>query len=254
MKIMYGSDLHLEFGGNVKVPECDILLLAGDIFTPHHRNMKYDEGVRSFFEDCSINAGITYMILGNHEHYNGVFNTTALSVQKVITKFPNVFLLDNQSALFGNKIALFGTTLWTDGDCGTGFYLENAMNDFHIIRTGRHRFTVQDMWKENLLARRELKSFCTQYPDYRKIILTHHLPSMQCVAPMYQGSILNTGFANTQFDYFIEEQEEGTKWIFGHTHHPVDFYINKCHMLCNPRGYKGLEPVAKQFEFKELVL
>ena len=37
MQIAYGSDLHLEFGDfNGKLPEADVLVLAGDLFVAKH--------------------------------------------------------------------------------------------------------------------------------------------------------------------------------------------------------------------------
>ena len=73
--------------------------------------------------------------------------------------------------------------------------------------------------------------------DNKKVVVTHFLPSPECIIPFYQGNSLNPYFCN-DLDGVINEHSPEL-WIYGHTHSKLDkIHSNgKTRLLCNPRGY-----------------
>jgi len=79
---------------------------------------------------------------------------------------------------------------------------------------------------------------CEQFEGYKKIVITHFLPSTSCIHPKYYGKDpLNKYFAN-DLDWWILNQKN-TTWCFGHTHDKMDVVVGTTRLLCNPRGYPG---------------
>ncbi len=80
MKILLGSDLHIEFG-QLKVTnahDAEVLILSGDIVTASTLQgwnpgsiippMEKAHRFMTFFEQCSTNFKHVLYIMGNHEH------------------------------------------------------------------------------------------------------------------------------------------------------------------------------------------
>jgi hypothetical protein len=67
------------------------------------------------------------------------------------------------------------------------------------------------------------------------VVVTHHLPSFESVAPKYQDSKLSACFAS-KLDHLMSG-EKVQLWIHGHTHDNFDYELNGTRVLCNPRGY-----------------
>jgi hypothetical protein len=47
---------------------------------------------------------------------------------------------------------------------------------------------------------------------------------------------------------FIEDYPEIRVWTHGHTHDVFDYTVGQTRILCNPRGYKGYEQRAEEFD------
>ena len=65
------------------------------------------------------------------------------------------------------------------------------------------------------------------------VIVTHHLPSMQCVTQRWKHSTLNKYFVSG----FAPEHSGAALWVYGHTHDSNDFMLGSTRMVCNPFGY-----------------
>ena len=81
MKIAVCSDLHLEFADIELKNEdnADVLILGGDICVAKDiANIDSFRGdtFREFFKRCSKEFPHVIYIMGNHEHYNGDFQTS----------------------------------------------------------------------------------------------------------------------------------------------------------------------------------
>lgn len=67
------------------------------------------------------------------------------------------------------------------------------------------------------------------------MVVTHHAPSFQSIAPMYRQDSLTPAFASN-LDYLMGEPI--CLWIHGHVHHSNDYEINGTRIVSNPRGYQ----------------
>jgi len=66
------SDLHLEFGTSlVSRVDCDVVILAGDIFVPGSKAVRWARRAENFGEAVPI-----IFVPGNHEFYEGVMQTS----------------------------------------------------------------------------------------------------------------------------------------------------------------------------------
>jgi predicted phosphodiesterase len=85
-----------------------------------------------------------------------------------------------------------------------------------------------------------------QYPDHKKVIVSHFLPNKKSIHWQYKGSPYNA--------YFLVDRTEEIKeagidlFIHGHTHMPVSYKLGKTKVVANPLGYpfEGNELVIKQ--------
>lgn len=254
------SDLHLEFG-DMSLPGGDVLLLPGDVCvadflrprrtdkTARRENAK----VRRFFDEACHKYNQVVYIMGNHEHYHGLFDHTADILREFLKDTPVVFLDNEWMKLDGWN--LFGGTLWTDYNDGDWFALHAAkdkMNDHDIIEKVKKagtepvvggvaqdylgKFTPHDAFNEYT----ECLYALTAGLDHETptIVMTHHCPSEQSVHPRFRGDILNYAFFSNQEDVMLGNPNI-KYWFHGHTHDTFNYKVGECEVVCNPRGYEG---------------
>ena len=276
MTIIYAaSDIHLEFGGPIQVPECDLLLLSGDIFTPWRHpadRQNHTDAIRKrerkFFQQCQDKATRTLMVLGNHEHYNGVFGETAAKVRSRLEEFPTITLLDNEVAEFVD-FAVFGATMWTDMNKDhpeVMWHARRNMSDFSVIYSYKGTgyqdpsvgFTPADTVKENTYSKQKMVEFLSNYADKKTIVMTHHAPTYGCIDREFSADILSYAFANTDLDDMLLDNNGPDVWLYGHCHHRKEFlHGDKTSIIANARGYFNYGPesqLVNTFEFKEIVI
>lgn len=66
------------------------------------------------------------------------------------------------------------------------------------------------------------------------MIVTHHLPTLEVVAPHHKGSVLNSAFATDLSKLIAESRIDA--WIYGHSHTKIDAEINGTKVVCNQMG------------------
>lgn len=230
MHIQILSDLHLEFG-SFHTPENrrDLLILAGDIGVGPSAEM---------FLQTEAQVSPVIYVLGNHEFYHHDFHKV-LNFWKSYS-LPNLHFLEN-SAVVLNGVRFLGCTLWTDfrddqGEVSDAIEgAQGMMNDYIIVTFNKRRLTPRDtinMCQESIRWLGEQLRTPFAGPS---VVVTHHLPSFQSIAPEYEGDPLNYAFGSN-FTPLIEETQPAL-WIHGHTHVSFDYYIKNTRVLCNPRGY-----------------
>lgn len=235
MNIQYCSDLHIEFPTNKSFlkenpiqPIGDILIIAGDL-VPFAVMDKH----KDFFNYCADNFKETYWIPGNHEYYGFDITQKSGSFHEKIKS--NVHLLNNRIIEF-EDLSLVLTTLWSKINPANQWEIERGMNDFHVIKYGKYRFTadhLNNLHEENMQF---LTKALTDNNQNSTIVITHHVPTLQHYPPQYKGSLLNEAFAVELTDFI--EQYNPNYWIYGHHHQNTpEFKIGNTSLLTNQLGY-----------------
>lgn len=280
MKLFYGSDLHLEFEKGFKhtidVPEGDVLVLAGDIYTPWYQGKtekKDHVKIReSFFSEVSEKFKTVLYVMGNHEHYGGYFVQTDDLIRKHLEPYKNIHLLTGNYYQV-EDVLFYGTTFWTDARNShpeVMWDIQRGMNDYHEIKYSEDRYDVssgmyngynkrsrllcEDTVKENQFARKQLTEFFSKSEEcgLRPFVITHHQPSWKCVEMRWQLDNLSHAYANTGLDDLLEETPEHY-WVCGHMHKTNDLVeVGKSKVLTHARGYIGYESSANSYSFAGL--
>ncbi|RUR71080.1 metallophosphoesterase [Variovorax guangxiensis] len=268
MKLLILSDLHLEFG-TFLVPKADydVVILAGDISVPGSKAMRWTRRAENFGESVPI-----LFVPGNHEFYSGVLQTS-LKEMALTAKACNVHLLAPGAAEIGG-VRFLGCTLWTDFElpvqtkAGPLVDAERAMkaakvhlNDYSSIRwaeTPEHadastapkprkrRLTPEDTRALHQGDRAWLARKLAEPFDGPTVVVTHHAPHRNSLAPHYQSDWLSPAFVSELPDSFFEVP---SLWVHGHLHESRSYSVGNCRVVCNPRGYvrHGRDQENKQF-------
>lgn len=263
MKIQIANDIHLEFDpgpGNFTLPGGEILLLPGDVCVATYLRKertdklarKHAKVCRMFFDHTCARYEKVYMIMGNHEHYHGIFDYTA-EVLREFLEGTNVTLLDKEWVKLKEGWSLFGGTLWTNYNNRDWFAMHAAkdkMNDHTIIKQVKPvagvygdylgRFLPNDAADEHDKC---MKAFAEGVYDMdriddNKIIMTHHAPCAKSVHPRFAGDLLNYAYY-TELSNEMLDNPTIKYWLHGHMHDNWDYNVGECRVLCNPRGYQG---------------
>lgn len=225
MKILYFSDLHLEFpqqmSGKTLPPipdDFDVVVAAGDI--------GYGETSIRRLEKFFPNKPVIF-VPGNHEYYKDNYGRLVKAYADMDTP---VHIL-NPGQVWIDGVHFVGATLWSDlklqgyDDLSPG-YVSQAINDFHLIQD----FDAFEMVAIHQRERLYLEANITP----NSVVVTHFVPTQECVHPRWVGQSLNPYFTN-DMDYLRPYPLH----IFGHTHDPHDIEVDGTRYVCNPRGYPG---------------
>lgn len=240
MVIQYCSDLHFEFSQNADfiqempiVPAGDVLILAGDVTNLLYYNSRKIE--KDFFKKLSKQFEQVFWICGNHEFYRS-WDTSQSDKAQNIKVVKNVHLLNNTAIIYKDVRFVF-STLWSYIGDLEGIYIGQNMSDFDLIRYSGRKLTTGIY--TNKLHRPSLDFLANELSkptDIPTVVVTHHLPSLQCVHPKHQGSPLNQGFA-TNLDAFILNTQPAY-WIYGHSHANMpEMEIGRTKLITNQLGY-----------------
>lgn len=256
MKIRPLSDIHLEFCG-YNVPELPedantILVLAGDIGVPNKRTHLIDVYI-PFLKRHSERFRNVIILMGNHEHYNGLFPNTEMKIEEALDEagLENVTLLQNRSIVTAG-IAFIGATLWTDcgGNNPLANMLFNSMTDSTIIRTGpsyepwQRKFRASDTYQSHVESLNYIKKeIPLQQAAGNKVVLcVHHGISSKSVAEHFKGDPLNIFYYSELYHELADLNPDLV--IHGHMHNFSDYMLDpnpeicKTRVICNPRGYE----------------
>lgn len=247
-KIAYTSDVHLEFGDKELVNDnnVDVLVLAGDICTPHYWGKNHNSSVRkmkdqqvAFFRRVSEQFPHVFYIAGNHEHYHGDVLETWNVLHDELAQFENIVCGD-KAVLQLNGVLLVGTTLWTDFDKASPMTFINArmgMNDFRLVRKGDRVFDPEDAYNIHQTDKEWIATKLAELANgvTTRIVVSHHLPSFQVVSKGFRDNRLNGAYASDLDDFMSENRVD--YWIHGHSHPPCDVMIGNTRVIRQPRGY-----------------
>lgn len=273
MNIQYCSDLHLEFAG-VTLPGGEVLVLAGDVaearkvlrhkqawgeLTPEQQaDPKFVESYRcwTFFLFETAKYDRVFMVAGNHEHYHGRFDLTHDELRGVLPA--NVTLMENDAVEY-EDVVFVGATLWTNAnnnDPSTLSTLKYGMNDYRAIKVHNksadiyHKLTPEVTVATHVKTLNWLRQTLPLYADRKVVVITHHAPSFMSISERYRGPgefHMNGGYASNLSEDILDHPQIKV-WVHGHVHSHHDYTIGDTRVLANPRGYKGHEQCAEDFE------
>jgi len=212
------SDLHLEFCQVTidkyikRIPETDVLILAGDIGMPNKKHFS------RFLKICSERHDLVIFVVGNHEYWSEMSD---VEINELCTQY-GVIMLQNELIEY-EGVVFIGSTLWTQLKyLETNEEIKNVhlmnMNDFDRIP-----WMNNEVWKQK--HKTAINFIEKSLNDYEKcpnskhkpcIVITHHTPSHECLPKEYDGDPLNGCYA-TNLDYLFDRPNLKA-WIFGHTH------------------------------------
>ena len=239
--IALASDIHTEFGHSIEyaVPECDVLVLAGDIGNGV-KALQYGERI------AQGRARNIVQIAGNHEHYRNELKKTYCEMRDYASTVPNLYFLE-QDWVVVDGIRFIGATCWTDfGLTGNQAYAMATasmhMNDYRLIKYqyGENRYgklgaqvVLDRHWANKQFIFDTLaEPFCGA-----TVVVTHHAPTHLSIHETYAGDFLNCHYANDWFDTIAGLEHPPALWCHGHTHNEFDYWAGNTRVVCNPMGY-----------------
>lgn len=238
MKIHILSDLHLEFCG-LKLPEvdADVTVLAGDIGV----GLQGIEWALQAFDRPVI------YVMGNHEFYGQRVMMELWKAARKKVEGTHVHLLENEAVVI-NGVRFLGCTLWTDfclfgaGDRESAMKAALDLSDYWQILTahsvGYSRHKAQLLRPEHTLRMHEvsrawLDRELDRAHDGKTVVVSHTAPHRGSLHPKWEYSQISPCFV-LNLPGLVERAD---LWIHGHTHDSFDYQIEKCRVICNPRGY-----------------
>jgi Icc-related predicted phosphoesterase len=228
MKIAYISDLHIDmhrdqgcsFFDSLEMPECDMLVVAGDLLVVAEPYLW--STVASI---CRLAPKVLW-VTGNHEYYEASLSDTDSRLQEVADKNPNLTIASKVKTIDIDGVSFLAGTMWFPYRHDHDLY-KRYMNDFGWIQNLEPE--VYDRNREFDIALHGIK-------DERCVVVTHHLPSAQGINPRFAASCLNRFFVGGEF-YHVIKNSQIVAWIHGHSHEPVEYKIGHTRILANPLGY-----------------
>ena len=230
------SDLHLEFTLNQEYihdffegETGDILLLAGDI-------MYLKDSIfirRRFLTELSQKYSQVLIVPGNHEFY-AYNDIKAYGDSWQIELRPNINYYYNKVVHIGDTDFIL-STLWSKLDPLQEKRIQQGMSDFYQIGYNGEWLTTQHYNDEHGNCVRFIREAVEKSTADKIVVVTHHAPSLQTVAPQHQNSILRSAFASD-----LEELIKNSRidyWVYGHSHTNIDCQVGQTKIICNQLGY-----------------
>lgn len=217
------------------IPKGDVLVIAGDSF-----NIDYDQTTKENLKRLVDKFNHTFYVLGNHEWY-GLDMANISDEWRMLNELEREIGVDilNRSVRNYNGVVFGGCTSWFPYD-KKNKKLEKCLSDFKYIKNSQF---IYSMHGQDLL-------FLLGAVDQCDVIVTHHLPSIECVSDYYKGDPLNCFYVSGFMDKYIGEADKvrAKYWIHGHSHQFHDATIKGIYTCRNPYGYTSIE---KTWNFNE---
>ena len=245
MKIQFASDLHLEMSINALWLQQHPIKVAGDILILAGDTGYLEDGLPNWFLDWAADSFKQVLLIpGNHEYYHyGDVAKRGESWQRP--------LRDNVS-YYSNKVVSIGdtdlvlSTLWTHIPDTEMFQVQRGLNDFHQVLYQDRMFTPDDYNREHDTCRQFIENSIVHSEAKHIVVVTHHVPTLQAVAPQHKGSVLNNAFVVDMSNLIAGHNIDF--WIYGHSHTNIDTMIGNTHIVSNQLGYVAQEEHRNGFD------
>lgn len=245
MKILYLSDIHLEFQSPPELGEhgqVDLVVLAGDIgvLRKGPNPLQYAQDIANKFA-CPM-----VFVPGNHEYYGSDFDNAREAILE--SPYPDVEVLDRDSLHLKTDdgwLRVLGATLWTDYKvsqdrdiamvrCG------DALADHHVIRRARGtgRFLPEDALGEHERSRAWLLKKLREPFKGKTLVVTHHSPHSSARNKRYPLDHITAAFTSDCDDLMAAAADAKViGWIYGHDHYCQSVEHNGVRLLTAQLGY-----------------
>ncbi|RAL01775.1 calcineurin-like phosphoesterase [Aspergillus ibericus CBS 121593] len=239
------SDLHLEINhqyASYDIPVCaEYLILAGDI----GRLTDY-EAYRDFLQKQTDRFKLVFLVLGNHEFYNGTF-ATGLDKARQLEQEPAlngrlIVLHQRRFDIPGCGLTIQGCTLWSNVPSELTDLVRSKVKDFQKIEdwsveehNTRHEADLAWLVNEIDSINLENEEVKKQSEKRSTLVVTHHAPLLQGTSsPQHAQNPWSVAFGTD----VLPQIPNGVKvWVFGHTHYSTDFREKGVRVVSNQRGY-----------------
>jgi 3',5'-cyclic AMP phosphodiesterase CpdA len=244
MRLQIASDLHLEhlewkfadFRG-VEPGDAEVLVLAGDVA----------KGSRALDLFGDWPCPVVY-VPGNHEFYGGEVAAVLAELQQRADDFPNVKVLAPGTWEHGG-VRFIGCTLWTDYAVFGAERVVDAMAicaerivDHGLIRNvGGRPFLPADALALHSTQRLWLRDRLAEPFVGKTVVITHHGPHRNSIAPLYANDLTSAAFVSDLADYLgIADLH-----VHGHVHESFDYTVCGTRVVANPMGYcRGIKAAS----------
>jgi len=183
MQIKLISDLHTEFSHKDQRDETfewlpnegiDTLIVAGDLSTGFKKRIK--PNLKAM---CDRFPNVIY-VLGNHDCWYSSLEKRYEQLSTLDAKISNLHWLENRAVTIDNE-RFIGGTLWFPRQVNS----KNSWVDYRLVEDGYETISA---------AHEKTKKYLEDNVREGDIMVTHHLPSYQCVAPRWVGEFSNCFF------------------------------------------------------------
>jgi hypothetical protein len=205
-------------------PKGEILILAGDIFKYSNFQVMLD-----FMSVYGPKFNKIFYVPGNHEFYGSPIYRSfpADCCHGGSRELENLVVLDSD-AYYTDGLRIVGTTLWS-GVTKNG---PNYVNDYSQIRG----FTPIEENHQHQFCLDYLKKELETPHDGKTIVVTHHLPLLECIDSKYFNAPSNQCFASDQSKLMLDNKID--LWVHGHSHSFMDEVLYDTRHVRNPLGYE----------------
>lgn len=241
------NDLHNEFN-TFDVPtlpgeSTTTLLLAGDIYDRKH--------LMQWLHPLSKRFKSIVLVLGNHDYWKGDYHIIPVMITEYLqtNNITNIHYLHNNHIVIDDYL-FFGGTMWTDYNNQDPITLMSygPFHDYKMIRTHNYkkRFTPQFALNDHIRFKSELTNIL-RTPEYRTkkvIVVSHHAPCSLSIDKRYIDQRVHNGYYYSDMSDLILDHPQIKLWHHGHVHQAFDYMLGGTRIICNPRGYLPIDPVA----------
>ena len=146
----------------------------------------------------------------------------------------NVGIYQNQVIRIDNTDFLL-STLWSIIRAQDEYFVWKGLNDFRQTKYKGKLIQVNEYNQLHQFCVDFIKKSVAESTAEKIVVVTHHLPTRQVVAPQHLDSLINSAFATELGDLIANSRID--VWIYGHSHTNIDATIGKTKIVSNQMGY-----------------
>jgi hypothetical protein len=94
-------------------------------------------------------------------------------------------------------------------------------------------------------SRHYIEETVRAHADRPVVVITHMAPTHLSINEKYKHDPISNGAYVSDLSNLILDNPNIKTWVHGHVHDPVDYMVGDTRVLCNPRGYIGLEDISQ---------